>query len=125
MKIRNPLQTLYQKVGQEAGLQRVLDDFYARMSRDVLIGFYFDGKDISDIARRQKDFLMKAMGASASYGGKLPAQAHQNLPPILTGHFDRRLKILEETLRDHGLSSEDIRIWLNFERAFRGAIVSM
>lgn len=117
------LANLYRNIGGEAGLTRILRDFYERMSRDILIGFFFDGKDIHHIADQQRAFLMRAMGATPSYSGKAPAQAHDELPPILAGHFDRRLRILEETLRAHGVSDEDIRIWVAFESAFRDSIV--
>jgi truncated hemoglobin YjbI len=93
------------------------------MAGDILIGFFFDGKDLDHIADQQRAFLMRAMGAAPSYSGKAPAQAHDDLPPILAGHFDRRLRILEETLRAHGVSDEDIRIWVKFESAFREQIV--
>jgi hemoglobin len=117
------LARLYRNVGAEEGLTRILRDFYRRMSQDLMIGFFFDGKDTDHIADQQKTFLMRAMGATASYSGKAPAQAHDKIPPILAGHFDRRVKILEETLRAHGLSDEDIRTWTAFERAFREQIV--
>lgn len=118
------LRKLYQDIGGEKRLGEVLEVFYERMSHDVLIGFFFDGRDIRDIASKQKLFLMRAMDAIPSYSGKPPALAHLELPPILPGHFDRRLRILEETLRDQGLSDEDIRIWLGLESAFRNAIVT-
>ena len=111
------------KHGGEAGLIRILEDFYQRMSEDILIGFFFDGKDLKEIAATQKDFLMRAMGAKASYAGKAPADAHEKIAPILAGHFDRRLVVLEQTLKDHGLGAEDIRVWLGFENAFRDGIV--
>ena len=93
------------------------------MSQDILIGFFFTGRNTDQIADQQAQFLMRAMGAMPSYSGKAPAQAHDELPKILAGHFDRRLRILEATLRDHGLSDEDIRTWINFEDAFRDSIV--
>lgn len=117
------LKALYARLGGEAGLESILRDFYARLSKDILVGYFFDGKDLLAIARKQKEFLMRAMGALSSYSGKPPAQAHEALAPILAGHFDRRLRILEETLRDHGVSLEDIRIWIAFESAFRDGIV--
>lgn len=125
MEVRRlELKALFEKAGGEAGLERILTDFYARMSRDSLIGFFFDGKDLVQIARMQKVFLMRAMGATPSYSGKPPAQAHRKLAPILPGHFDRRLRILEETLRDHGLGDREIAAWIAFESAFRDAVVS-
>ena len=92
------------------------------MAKDVLIGFFFDGRDVDAIAEKQKEFLMRAFGASSSYSGKPPAQAHTALPPILSGHFDRRLKLLETTLLAHGLSRVDIDLWIGFENAFREGI---
>lgn len=118
------LARLFVNAGGEEGLARILRDFYRRMQSDVMLGFFFDGKDIDAIADKQRSFLMRAMGAAPSYSGLPPAQAHQKLAPILSGHFDRRLRILEETLAAHGLSDEDIRTWVAFESAFRDAIVS-
>jgi hemoglobin len=122
--VKPELKKLYERAGGEQGLAEILRDFYARMSRDVLVGFFFDGKDVDKIALTQKAFLMRAFGAAPSYAGKAPADAHADLAPILRGHFDRRLQILEETLRDHGLSDEDIRTWVGFENAFRDQIVA-
>jgi truncated hemoglobin YjbI len=103
-------------------LDSLLQDFYQRMADDLMIGFFFAGKDIALIARKQGDFLKRALGMSSSYQGKAPADAHGNLPPILPGHFDRRLRLLEETLRQHQLPEDAIQAWLGFENAFRKAI---
>lgn len=123
--IRRPdLEALFTAVKGEAGLQALLDDFYSRMSDDVMIGFFFDGKDLKHIASMQKQFLMKAMGAASSYSGLAPADAHLKLAPILTGFFDRRLQILRETLADHGLNTAQIETWIKFENAFRDGIIT-
>jgi hemoglobin len=119
---RPALQALFQRIGGEAGLAAILQDFYRRMSTDILIGYFFDGKDVAAIAEMQKRFLMRGWGAAPSYTGKPPAQAHAQLPPILKGHFDRRLRLLEAVLRDHGVEEEDVRLWVAFESAFREGI---
>ena len=116
------LKKIYTDIGGEKGLSEILYDFYERMSQDILIGFFFDGKDLAAIAQMQKQFLMRAMGGATSYAGKPPAQAHLALAPILSGHFDRRLRILEETLRDHHVGEDDIQAWVNFESAFRDSV---
>ena len=121
--MRNPqLKALLQSVGGELQLQTILRDFYERMSADVMLGFFFTGKDIQSIADQQKNFLLYAAGLNSTYSGKNPHSAHLSLPPILPGHFDRRLVILKETLRDHGLSERDIKTWINFENAFRDVV---
>lgn len=116
------LRALYARVG-ETEIKSVLHDFYRRMAQDVMIGYFFDGKNLDEIAEKQAGFLMRAMGAVSTYSGKAPADAHSALPPILKGHFDRRLKILEETLRDHALTEAEIQTWLIFENAFRIGVV--
>ena len=120
---RPELQSLFRAVGGEEGLRKILEDFYTRMASDVMIGFFFNGKDLNIIAGKQREFLMRAMGAAESYSGKAPAQAHTELAPILPGHFDRRLKILEETLQAHAIDAAQIRVWIAFESTFRGGIV--
>jgi truncated hemoglobin YjbI len=113
-------------LGSRLGESRIRDlvrRFYARMENDVLIGFFFAGKNIVEIADRQSEFLLRAMGLRPSYSGKAPADAHTALPPILSGHFDRRLVLLDQTLQAEGLSESDRQIWIGFENAFRDAIV--
>jgi truncated hemoglobin YjbI len=122
------LRELYQRLGptdsaREQKLEEILQDFYKRMASDMMIDFFFMGKDVSAIALRQKDFMLRAFGARATYTGKAPADAHHALPPIREGMFNRRLQLLEETLLSHGLSAEDMRTWVSFENAFRDGIV--
>ncbi|MBL7716457.1 MAG: hypothetical protein JNL01_13410 [Bdellovibrionales bacterium] len=123
------LRTIWASLGNtpteaEVRLQEILVDFYETQARDVLIGFFFTGRDLVTIATHQKSFLMKAMGVTPTFQGKVPAKAHTDLPPILSGHFDRRLVLLAEVLKRHGMADKDIRIWVGFEASFREVIVS-
>lgn len=124
MPIRSALESLYDELGSE---QRVFDlmlEFYQLMARDVMIGFFFEGRDLGEISRKQAEFLLRAMGARSSYSGRPPSQAHAALPPILPGFFDRRARILEEFLRSRGLSEAGIHAWVSFEAAYRQAVVA-
>jgi len=105
-------------------LLELLHAFYRRMAEDVMIGFFFDGRDLAKIAAGQRDFLLKAWGVVESYSGPGPIAAHAALAPILKGHFHRRLVLLEESLRADGASEALIAAWVNFERAFAPGIVS-
>jgi hemoglobin len=121
---KNKFSTLFNKIGGEQGLKNFLDKFYEKLSKDIMIGFFFEGKDLKHIASKQAEFLMKSMGILKSYTGKSPSLAHKNLAPILPGFFDRRLTILREMLRDQGLSEDEVELWINFENSFRKSIVS-
>lgn len=120
---KHKLKSVFQELGGENRLEEILLDFYHRMKSDILIGYFFEGKDIHQIARNQKHFLMVAMGIQQSYLGKLPGQAHEKLPYILPGHFDRRLTILKETLESYHLSTDAIQTWIELEEAFRPVLV--
>ena len=119
-----PLRALVESRGGQKFLDQVLEKFYNRMSQDTMIGFFFTGRDLRAIAHKQRDFLMKAWGLSAEYTHRPPARAHEELPPILPGHFDRRLQILKEVLIDAGLNTSEIKAWIAFESSFRGVVIN-
>ena len=118
------LTKLFSSIGGEPALENILERFYQKMSQDLLIGYFFDHHDVRAIARKQKEFLMRAWGITPSYSGKAPADAHKALPQILRGHFDRRLVLLAETLREFKVSETDITLWVSFEDKFRDGIVT-
>jgi truncated hemoglobin YjbI len=120
--IKPELRALGQRLG-EPRIRAIIRDFYGRLEHDLLVGFFFNGKDLELIADRQSQFVLRAMGLRPSYTGKSPADAHTELAPILSGHFDRRLLVLDECLKENGLSEPDRQIWIGFENAFRDAIV--
>lgn len=122
--IKPALETLYAELGSEERVFELMRGFYETMSRDTMIGFFFHDKDLLSLSRKQAEFLLRAMGARASYSGLPPGQAHDRLAPILTGHFDRRTRILETFLRDQGVSNAGTQAWLAFEEAFRPVIVA-
>jgi truncated hemoglobin YjbI len=109
--------------GGEARVRALLLKFYERMAGDVMLLHFFTGRDVAAIAEKQGEFLLRAMGASPTYSGKAPGDAHRGLPPIWTGHFNRRLVILREVLLGAGLSEADADAWVSFEDAFRETIV--
>jgi truncated hemoglobin YjbI len=121
---REELKTLIESIGGESALNRILGDFYLRMSRDVMIGYFFQGKPLEEISRKQGEFILMAAGLRQKFDGKGPASAHTALPPIYEGHFDRRLLLLRETLTSLGLLDADIETWIRFEESFRSMVVS-
>ena len=120
---KNSLKELIASIGGATVLLQILNQFYERMSKDVLIGYFFANQDLSHIALMQSQFLLKAAGISNEFNGKGPASAHLHLPPIYEGHFDRRLVILREVLQEQGLKPEQIEQWVQFEESFRKMIV--
>jgi len=115
-------QGLVERVGGAAGIRRVLALFYRRLADDPMVGFHFAGRDLDEIIDGQLGFLLKAFGVASEFGGRHPSVAHRELAPILRGQFDRRLTILEATLREEGLGDGDVAAWVGVERSMRSVI---
>ena len=121
---RDELKTLVQDLGGPAQLEKILFRFYSKMAQDLMIGFFFEGKDVLEISGQQAKFILNAAGLIERFEGKGPSQAHLKMPPILSGHFDRRLVILREVLTEQGLLPLQIETWIQFEEGFRLMVVS-
>ena len=111
---------LFSKIG-EAKLREVLTDFYARVFDDVMIGFLFHGKDRQRLIDREYEFTANLLGADVRYTGRPMRTAHAQ-SPIFGGHFERRLQILRETLRDHAVDPDVQAAWLDHSLALRPQI---
>ncbi|MCM0605867.1 MAG: hypothetical protein KA715_07220 [Xanthomonadaceae bacterium] len=101
----------------------ILISFYEAQERDVMIGFFFTGRDLVTIATKQAAFVLKATGLTQTYSGKSPGQAHTALPKIRLGQFNRRIEILRETLTQKGLTVDQVNIWIAFEKMFENVVV--
>jgi hemoglobin len=111
---------LFGKIG-EAKLRAVLTDFYGRIFGDVMIGFLFEGKDRQRLIDREYEFTAGFLGADVKYTGRPMRVAHAQ-SPIFGGHFERRLQILRETMRDHGVDAEVEQAWIDHTVALRPQI---
>ena len=125
LSTRQELKKIYAYLNHsEEKLLEILLRFYQNQHEDILIGFFFENKDLAHIAQMQMGFLLKAWGIQETYSGKTPGKAHNALPPILGGHFDRRIKILESTLESFQIPTNLISTWIKFETSFRDLIVT-
>jgi truncated hemoglobin YjbI len=121
---RERLQGLVRSLGGEDAFKDLMRQFYRAMARDLMIGFFFDGKDPDSVADKQSLFVLHSAGLIQSPPEHGPATAHRHLAPILKGHFDRRMRILEEVLLSAGVSATDIDTWVGFEESFRKVVES-
>jgi hemoglobin len=114
--------TLFDAIGGDA-LRRVIEDFYDRVFADVMIGFLFVGKDRERLIEKEWELAARMLGAPVRYTGRPIREAHARIP-ILGGHFDRRTKILEETLADHAVAPAVRDAWLAHTRSLRAHVTA-
>jgi truncated hemoglobin YjbI len=116
--VRGP--ELFAKIGEDK-LRAVITDFYSRVFGDIMIGFLFEGKPRQHLIDREYEFTANLLGADVKYTGRPLRTAHAQ-SPILGGHFERRLQILRETLRDHAVDPEVAQTWIDHTISLRDQI---
>ena len=107
------------RLGGPDRLREILTVFYDRLVTDPIVGFFFAGKDLAKVVDGQHGFLMRVFQETERFDGIHPSKAHVDLPPILRGHFDRRLVVLREVLSELGVDPEDVDAWIKVEEGMR------
>lgn len=114
-------QTPYDEMGGEAAVRAIIDDFIDRVFSDIMIGFHFRNANKKRIKETEFQLAAESLGADIKYKGKDLFEIHAN-HHIVGGHFMRRLKILENTLKDHQVAPHLIDIWLADNEGLRHEI---
>ncbi len=96
--------SLYSQVGGEAGIATVVDDFYARVVADDLLGAWFSAADGEGLRRHLRAYLAVALGGPEGYSGRSMRAAHAGLD--ITPHaFDAVLDRLADSLTAAGVDA--------------------
>ena len=111
----------YERIGGEPALRAIIDDFVDRMFDDVMIGFFFRDASRERIKEMEFQHAAEHLGADIEYGGR-PLRAAHAKHRIMGGQFERRKKILADTLAAHGVPPEVIDGWLAHVESLRGEI---
>jgi hemoglobin len=99
--------SLYERLGQQAGIRTAVDDFYVRVVADPELAPYFAGIDLGRLRRHQTALLVQVTGGPVEYSGRDLAAGHAGLG-ITAADFDRVVGHLVATLTDLGVAAEDI-----------------
>jgi len=100
--------SLYEKVGGEAAIEKVVDYFYSELVlKDDTVNHFFEETDMEKQRRHQTKFISFALGGPNQYSGQSMAKAHQgmNLQPE---HFNAIERHLHDALAHFGINEADI-----------------
>ena len=111
----------FNRLGGPTGLRTIVDDFVDRVTRDMMIGFFFRAVNKDRLKELEYQFAAAHLGGPSAYEGRPLPQAH-GPHRIMGGQFNRRLKILEDTLRAHHVDSDIVAEWLAHNEALRAQI---
>lgn len=102
-------------------LQGIIEDFVGRVTKDVMIGFFFRTVDHTRLTELEVQFAAAHLGGPSKYEGRPLSVAHSP-HKIMGGQFNRRLRILDQTLRDHGVVDDIREAWLRHNEQLRSQI---
>ena len=72
--------TLFEKIGGEDVLRRILGDFYTCVFADPMIGFFFRNQNQTRLVEMEYQLTAKMMGADVVYEGRSMRSAHGGHP---------------------------------------------
>lgn len=114
--------TLFDELGGEPALRRVIDRFIDRLFEDTMVGFMFARADRQRIKDKEFEFAAQHLGASLEYSGR-PLDVAHRAHQIFDGQFSRRLMILRETLEELAVPERVRQHWLAHTEALRNSLV--
>jgi hemoglobin len=115
---------MYQQIGGEPGLRKVVDHFYERLWNDPELKHYFDGIDGAKLKEHQKMFLTFVLGGGAAeWGGVSLGSAHSELK-ITDAAFTKVAWHLTMTLDELDVNRSLSMIINGFVEGVRGQVVT-
>jgi hemoglobin len=99
--------TLYERIGGEAAVARMIGAFYDRVLADPDLAPFFASTPMEKQRAMQTLFFCAALDGPFEYSGRPLATVHYGRG-IRPPHLARFVGHLLETLRDHALAEEDV-----------------
>jgi len=113
--------TLFDELGGEEALRRIIDRFIDKVFDDPMIGFFFRAASRQRVKEKEYEFAARHLGANLPYTGRPLREVHA-AHPIMGGQFNRRLQILKDTLAEMGVPEAVRAHWIENTEKLRAQI---
>jgi hemoglobin len=114
--------TLFERMGGEPALRRVIDDFVERVFADVMIGYLFRNADRARIKQLEFEHASEFLGGPSVYSGRSMVAAHAR-HGISVGQFGRRLQLLRQVCAVHNVPDEVRHAWIAHNESLREQVM--
>lgn len=101
-------QTLYERVGGEPEIEKLVEGFYVRVLADPELAPFFAEARLERLRCMQTEFFAAALDGPVCYSGMDLAAAHAGRG-IRPRHLARFVEHLVETLRERGIEEQDVQ----------------
>ncbi len=100
--------SLYDRIGGEEGIRKLVDSFYGKVLDDAELKPYFEHAPMDKLLAMQREFFAMATGGPIVYSGRPLRQVHRNFA-ISRREFQRFVEHLIQTLEEEfpALSRQD------------------
>jgi len=105
--------TLWQRLGGEQNVTRVIADFVDRAAKDPKVNFdrngkyKFDAAKLADLKKKLVAMISEASGGPLKYTGKSMKEVHKGMG-VTDAEFDALAAHLKKALEDHGARPADV-----------------
>lgn len=101
-------ETLYDTLGGEEAIRKVVDYFYELVLADDTVNGFFKETDMEKQRDHQAKFIGFALGGPNQYSGQSMEKAHEgmNIQPV---HYEHIVKHLHDALAHFGVKEADIQ----------------
>ncbi|MFD0696075.1 group 1 truncated hemoglobin [Paenibacillus sp. GCM10027628] len=105
-------ETLYEKIGGDSAIDKVVDYFYELVLADDTVKHFFEKTDMEKQRKHQSKFISFALGGPNQYTGLSMSKAHEgmNLQP---DHFDAIARHLHDALAHFNVNEAEINQVIN------------
>lgn len=104
---RHKTNTIYDRIGGQAAIEVVVEDFYCRVLDDVHLSGFFAGTNMNRLKGKQVEFFAAALGGPEPYTGAPMRQVHQGRG-ITMHHFNLVAGHLQDSLSAAGVPEATI-----------------
>lgn len=99
--------TLFDQIGGEAGVEKIVEDFYDRVLADPVLKPFFAHTPMDRLRTMQREFFAAALDGPMQYTGQQLSYVHFGRG-IKADDFNRFVDLLLETLKSLKLKSETV-----------------
>ena len=98
--------TLFERLGGEQAIVKLIDDFYDRVLADPELGPFFKNASMDKLRRMQREFFSAALDGPITYTGKPLSHVHYGRG-ITKHHLALYVNHLIDTLRGYKIDDQD------------------
>jgi len=103
----DPSPTLYERIGGEAGIASLIDQFYLRVFEDPELAPFFAHAPVDHLKIMQRELFSQALGGPFVYSGRPIREVHHGRG-ITALHFQRFIEHLLQTLESFDLTKAEV-----------------